>query len=39
METKKNKSDAAVTLGNLLVEHKGGDVLVLDVSGKNTWAD
>jgi ribosome-associated protein len=39
METKMNKSEAAVSLGKLLVEHKGGDVVVLDVSGKNTWAD
>lgn len=39
METKINRRDAAIALGTLLLEHKGGNVLVLDVSGTNTWAD
>jgi len=39
METRKNTRDAALALGELLQDHKGGSVMVLDVSGSNTWAD
>lgn len=39
METRKNTKDAALALGALLRDHKGGSVKVLDVSGSNTWAD
>jgi len=39
METSKNTRDAALALGALLRDHKGGSVMVLDVSGSNTWAD
>lgn len=39
METQKNKRDAAIALGKVLVDHKGENVKVLDVSGSNTWAD
>lgn len=39
METRNNVREAAVALGNLLVEHKGGDVMVLDVTANNTCAD
>lgn len=39
METKLTTREAAVALGKLLVDHKGGNVMVLDVSGKNSWAD
>lgn len=31
--------DAAVKLGSLLKEAKGIDVLVLDITGRNSWAD
>jgi iojap-like ribosome-associated protein len=39
METKNTSREAAIRLGNLLKEHKGGDVCVLDISGRNSWAD
>lgn len=39
METHKNKRGAAIALGKLLMDHKGENVKVLDVSGSNTWAD
>ncbi len=39
METKIDTRDAALALGKLLAEHKGENVMVLDVSGTNTWAD
>lgn len=39
METKINRREAAIALGILIREHKGEDVMVLDVSGSNTWAD
>lgn len=39
METSINTRDAALALGALLRDHKGGSVMVLDVSGSNTWAD
>jgi ribosome-associated protein len=31
--------EAAVALGALLVEHRGGDVLVLDLREMNAWTD
>ena len=31
--------DAAVQLGTLLKEAKGIDVVVLDITGRNSWAD
>jgi ribosome-associated protein len=39
MEKNTQKREAAIGLGKLLEEHKGGDVAVLDVTGKNSWAD
>jgi ribosome-associated protein len=30
---------AAMALGELLREHKGGDVMVLDLRGMNAWTD
>ena len=39
MERNTQKQEAAIALGKLLEDHKGGDVVVLDVTGKNTWAD
>lgn len=39
METVTKTREAAVKLGQLLVDHKGEKVMVLDVSGTNTWAD
>lgn len=39
METRKNVRDAALALGALLKDHKAENVMVLDVSGSNTWAD
>jgi ribosome-associated protein len=39
METRNGTREAAVALGKLLMDHKGENVMVLDVSGKNTWAD
>lgn len=39
METTNNTKTTAVTLGHLLADHRGVDVRVLDVSGRNSWAD
>ncbi len=39
MEKNERVRDAAIRLGTLIEEHKGGDVMVLDVTGKNSWAD
>lgn len=39
MEKKMKTRDAAIALGKLVAEHKGINVMVLDVSGKNSWAD
>ncbi len=39
METKIVTRDAAIALGKLLADYKGENVMVLDVSGTNTWAD
>jgi ribosome-associated protein len=39
MEKNTNTREAAVRLGKLIAEHKGGNVMVLDVTGKNSWAD
>jgi ribosome-associated protein len=36
---KQNDAAAALALGNLLQEHKGGDVKVLDLRGLNAWTD
>jgi ribosome-associated protein len=33
------QKDAALALGNLLREHKGGDVQILDLRGLNAWTD
>lgn len=32
-------AEAARRLGALLADHKGADVMVLDVRGRNSWAD
>lgn len=39
MDTQNTKREAAIALGTLLADYKGGNVKVLDVSGKNTFAD
>ncbi len=39
MENRKNTREAAIALGTLIADHKGGNVMVLDVSGSNTFAD
>lgn len=39
MERLDAKREAALSLGKILQEHKGEDVMVLDVSGSNSWAD
>jgi ribosome-associated protein len=39
METGMKTREAAVALGKLLEDHKGVNVMVLDVSGRNSWAD
>jgi len=39
METDMKTRDGAIALGRLLQDHKGGKVMVLDVSGTNSWAD
>ena len=39
METRNNTREAAVALGALIADHKGGSVMVLDVTGSNTFAD
>lgn len=31
--------EAAIGIGKLLADHKGGNVLVLDLSGLNAWTD
>jgi ribosome-associated protein len=36
---KQNGAAAALALGNLLREHKGGDVKVLDLRELNAWTD
>jgi ribosome-associated protein len=36
---KQNGAAAALALGDLLQEHKGGDVKVLDLRGLNAWTD
>jgi len=39
METQTTIREAAIALGNIIKDHNGGDVMVLDVTGMNTWAD
>jgi ribosome-associated protein len=39
MENRKNTREAAIALGTLIADHKGGNAMVLDVSGSNTFAD
>ncbi len=39
MEKTVSLRDAAVQLGKLVQDHKGVDVVVLDVTGRNSWAD
>jgi ribosome-associated protein len=39
MEQKIKTREAAISLGKLIAEHKGLNVVVLDVTGKNSWAD
>ncbi|ULQ60487.1 ribosome silencing factor [Brucepastera parasyntrophica] len=39
MEKKTEIRDAAIALGNLLTEHKAQNVVVLDISSNNTFAD
>jgi ribosome-associated protein len=36
---RQNDAAAALALGDLLQEHKGGDVKVLDLRGLNAWTD
>lgn len=39
MEQTLSRREAAVRVGQLLVDYKGGEVVVLDVTGRNSWAD
>lgn len=39
MDSELKAGEAAKRLGELIGEHKGGDVVVLDVRGRNSWAD
>jgi ribosome-associated protein len=39
MQTRNNARDAAMALGAILKDHKAGNVMVLDVTGRNSWAD
>lgn len=39
MDRELNAMEAAKRLGEIIGEHKGGDVVVLDVRGRNSWAD
>ncbi|OQA63929.1 MAG: Ribosomal silencing factor RsfS [Spirochaetes bacterium ADurb.Bin269] len=39
METNTKMADAAVAIGRLLREGKASDVVVLDITGKNSFAD
>ncbi len=39
MDTTQKTRDAAVHLGKLLADHRGQDVKVLDLSGRNSWTD
>ncbi len=39
METSNETRAAAIKLGNLLAEHRGQNVKVLDLSGRNSWTD
>lgn len=39
MDTTQETREAAVQLGKLLADHRGQDVKVLDLSGKNSWTD
>lgn len=34
-----SKSDKAIAVGKLLMEHKGRDTIVLDVSEQSSWTD
>ncbi len=39
MDTQQKTREAAVQLGKLLADHRGQDVKVLDLSGRNSWTD
>jgi len=39
METNMKTKDAAIQLGKLISEHRGQDVKVLDITGRNSWSD
>jgi ribosome-associated protein len=39
MEKNTRTRESAIKLGELVAEHKGGNVMVLDITGKNSWAD
>ncbi len=39
MDRYKMVEDAAKKLGTLIADHKGDGVMVLDVRGRNSWAD
>ena len=39
MKTGNDIRAAAIQLGKLLIDHRGQDVKVLDLSGKNSWRD
>lgn len=39
MDTTQETREAAVQLGKLIAEHRGQDVKVLDLSGRNSWTD
>jgi|LFRM01.1.fsa_nt_gb ribosome-associated protein len=39
MKTGNDIRAAAIQLGKLLIDHRGQDVKVLDLSGKNSWTD
>lgn len=39
MEKNAKTREAAISLGKLIAEHKGVNVVVLDVTGKNSWSD
>ncbi len=39
MDTTQKTREAAIQLGTLIAEHRGQDVKVLDLSGRNSWTD
>jgi ribosome-associated protein len=39
LQTDNSANAGAVLLARLLAEHKGGDVVILDLRGQNTWTD